>query len=551
MSVPVPRSFLLLFPVGAMLAVLGLWRCWGLSERGLLEHDEGHYLLATRTCRNIAVWGLRHRGFPDDPAALQALKDDFHRRGGTLYAAGKHGYIAALALISLPGGVSSSLALGFSWATGMLALLLAFLLFREIGGAGSDMRAGLLVMFGIGLSPLFGSLSREVGPMSLSLAMGLLGWWLLLRSVKKEKSGGWSFAPRAFLAGLALGYGFTCHYNLLPFLAGLLFAETLGAVLRGEGKQWTRRLLWICVGGLVIFALFQSATWLAERRLHAIYPKFRTYGNELFHQFFTYQTPMLGEQGVSEGARGWSTAALGYCVRVLRREGILPLLLLLFVLVGVLRAIRGGNHALLTPLVTFVFMLVFWVLHPWKIERSWGMMVVCGWILGGLYFFQKGTLEFGTSRIFDCLKLPVPFLLGALLFFHGAEMALRPWNTLWTQSCPIPSAARTALSYVKEHGGSITAASAAGSRAPLWKWALIEEGADAETAWALAAVDFSSFAAPDIVFVDPDTWRAAELSFTREAVARGRLVYGVRAENPPALYSVHDLRATSPAAANP
>lgn len=545
MSASSPRLPLLLFSVGAMLVTVGLWRFWGLPQRGLLEHDEGHYLLAARTCRNIVVWGVRHRGFPSDPAALQALKDDFHRRGGTLYAAGKHGYIAALALISLPTGVRSPLALGFSWAAGMLAVILAFLIMRESGVLENDARAGLVAMFGIGLSPLLGSLSREVGPMSLSLAMGLLGWWLLLRSARKENSGAMKLAPRAFLAGLALGYGFTCHYNLLPFITGLLIAETLGSVFRGEGKSWAVRLPWVCLGGLVIFALFQSVTWLAERRLQTVYPKFRNYGYELFHQFFTYQAPMLTEQSVGEGARGWGGAAWAYCGRILRREGIVPLALLLVVPWGALRAIRHKNHALFTPLITFLFMIGFWVMHPWKIERSWGMVVVCGWILGGLYLFGRDEADGRLSRLLDRLKRPAPFLLGALIFLHGAEMALRPWNVLWTQSCPIPEAARATLLYVREHGGSITAASAAGSRAPLWKWALIEEGGYDDTAPGLAAVDFSSFAAPDIVFVDPDTWRASEKAFPREAVARGRLVYGVRAENPPGGYFVHDLRQPS------
>jgi len=576
---------------------MGLWRGWGLGDRGLLEHDEGHNLLAARTYREVAAWVLHGGPLRSDAGELATIRDRLHRQGGTLYPAGKPGYVVLLALSSFVVGLGQNPALWMSWMGGMICLLLVPRILRE-WGAGGPLPVAIAVT-GIGMSPLVGGMSREVGGVIWALAFGMGGVWLFLcagtsdllvtaphHGSPKGNSDSESQISNsqseiadlrrasplrrrrliAFSAGLCLGYGFTCHYNLFPFLLAVFGADMARDLGRHRGAEQTpaqghwRRLLsrwaWVIAGGLTVFMLFEAATLTAQWRLHGVDSEYQNYSAELTRIVRTYQVPALEGGAVGEGTRGWGAVAWRYAAGVAWREGAVALAAAMASLVAALVLLGRGRRELLPPVVFLGMFVVFWILHPWKVERSWAMVVVAWALLAGCVVKHIPILAnyspVGGKETHDTLTVSVKEgrgrrallapLLGVFLAAHVLQLAFGPWNTLWTARSPIPEAVRQTLAYVARESGSIEANSAAKSLAPLWKWAVIEEGRRPELRPALDDVDFSLFGQPDIVFLDPRTWNDPDFPATKDEIATGRSIVRLHSRNPDWIVSAVDLR---------
>lgn len=580
-----------------LLAGVALWRGWGLNHRGLIEHDEGHNLLAARTYRDAIAWVAGGGPFRGDAAPLSEIRDRLHREGGTLYPAGKPGYVVLLAVSSFVTGQGQRPALWMSWLAGMICVALVPALLREWRCEGALPMT--IATVAIGASPLLGGLSREVGGVIWALAFGMIGLWFLLRAGSAEWEGRsgiirWRFRVTAFAAGLALGFGFTCHYNLLPLLVACFAADLArdfaDARKTGQAVRWkplSFRWCWAIAGGVAIYLVFQIGSMAAERRLRGVYPDYQNYTAELIRIVRTFQVPALEGKAVGEGTRGWGLAAWRYAGGVALREGALAFLGgLLAIAVTAVLLIRGGcrpaatggpahdphsshsshssdpSHSsnrvldLFSPAAFLAVPVVFWALHPWKVERSWGMIVVALALLAGCVAAQflaapssaaplRSSHDADAVRRLMSSRFPVA-VLGALIAVHLLLLAGGPWKRLWTQRSPIPEAVRLTLAHVAREGGSIQANSAGKSFAPLWKWSVIEEGRRPELQPAMRRVDFSRFDQPDIVFLDPRTWRDPDFPFTKEQVASAHRVVELHSVNPDWEVFAFDLRPDSP-----
>ncbi len=551
-----------------LLAVaLAIWRGVGLPSRGLLEHDEGHNLLAARTYREVLVWVVTGGPFDSDPQTLAHIRDTLHRQGGTLYPAGKPGYVALLAVGSLPVGLSQESALALSWMAGLVCILLAPLILRE-WGCRNPVAWGT-AMAGIGLSPLLGSLSREVGGGIWALTFGLLGLWLMLRSGTLSRESKKRRRVLASSAGVLLGIGFTCHYNLLPLLLAVFAADAARSwAMRSEagaeeGETSSARhsvrldLLarwpWAIGGGFTVFLFVQVATQIAETRLRPVYPEYTDYATELIRIVSTYQIPALTGGAVGEGVRGWGPAACGYGLKILWREGLVAVVAVGLALAFLIRrCARGKRRGALSPLVFLGVMAAFWFLHPWKVERSWGMLAAAAWLVVGAWisgFSREPDVPSDPAREKNPAgsrekKTHVSLYSWVIMAMalHAAFLIWGPWGTLWTQASPIPATVRQALAHLAENGGSIQANSAGKSFAPLWKWAVIEEGRRPELQPALDHVDFSRFDRPDIVFLDPRTWEDPDFPATKQDIVHARWSVVLESANPPWRVAAVDIR---------
>lgn len=544
--------------VALVFVLLGIWHGYGLSHRGILEHDEGHNLLAARTYRDVIVWVAHGGPWRTSQVELAELKDALHRQGGTLYPAGKPGYVIGLAVASLATGVSQNSALWLSWLAGMLLVALssyiAFVLYGRSHAAAS------IAMVGVGLSPLIGYLSREVGGTIWSMTFGAAGFALLLSANASAavETGEVTLAPvrkaRSVLAGLAFGYGFTCHYNLLPaigaaFVADLVFcaaildelhetpgASRLATALRARWKSYA-----LAVAGIILLITgFELVTLAAAQKLHAIYPKYQDYLGELVRIVGTYQLPALRGEAVGEGMRGWGIPALFYMDQVFMREGLL-ILGVLCVIVVPKRFVPGGP-ALWAPLTFFALLASFWLLHPWKVERSWGMLVIAMWLVAANLTRTNKNMSASSTEFWSKRKAI------ALLLLIGIHVFLvsRSWTKLWSARSPMPEVVDETLAYVNDHGGLIGADCASTSFAPLWKWTIIERGRNPQLAAALQHVDFSSFGKSEIVFTDPNTWHDPEFASRRKQIESSRNIASYGSHNPSWMLSSVDLRTTEP-----
>lgn len=347
----------------------------------------------------------------------------------------------------------------------------------------------------------------------------------------------------AALGGVCLGIAFTCHYNMLPWIMAVFIAEALRAGIAGEpcGK-WMRRLLFIAAGGLLVFAAVQIPTWLAEKRLAAIYPKFENYLEELIRIVRTYQIPALGADAApGEGRRGWGAEVWAYAWSVARKEGILGILA---PALGMILAIHGAirrRHESIPLLVFGAIVFSFWALHPWKVERSWGMLVLAAWIVAGIGWADLANFA-GAFSMAREKKALIVLILATALMIHALDLGFHSWGEIWRQKSPLPGAARAALAESARTGARITAASSGSSFAPLWKWTLIEEGRAPNLSPGLLHADFSSFAAPDLALIDPKTWAAPGFLWRREETASARLIYSAQSTQPPWRIEVRDMR---------
>jgi hypothetical protein len=532
-----------LFAYATLLILLAVLHGHNLSSRGILEHDEGHNLLAARTYSDVIRWIATGGPLHSSPQQLDALKNTLHRQGGTLYPAGKPGYVIGLAVASLIPGVSQSTGLWLAWAAGLLAVALSGYVARVLYGPKSY--APAVTMLGVGLSPLIGYLSREVGGTIWSIAFGLAGFALLLPplSIRQRRFP----RLRAFAAGVFFGYGFACHYNLLPAIAAAFLADLLHnssdasrtlpgiAALQLALRHRLQAYLFALTGIAVVLGGFEIVSLAAEHKLHTIYPKYQNYFAELVRIVGTYQLPALEGGAVNEGARGWGNGAFLYMLTHLLREGVLLLLVAGVILTALVR--RETLRPILPALGFFCVIAGFWVLHPWKLERSWGMLVIAGWLVA--------------ARFADMLRLSANLEFRKLVTVSalGINIAIvfRPWLELWAARSPIPEAVDETRAYVRQNGGMLDADCAGSSFAPLWKWTIIERARNPQMASALQYVDFSSFHSSTVVFTDPNSWRDPDFSKLRPRITNAHLITETTSRIPAWHLSAYDLRTSGTA----
>jgi hypothetical protein len=527
-----------LLSLAIFLVFLGVVHGYALSSRGILEHDEGHNLLAARTYTDVIRWVATGGPLHSSTEQLAGLKDTLHRQGGTLYPAGKPGYVVGLALASLVFGVSQATGLWLAWLAGVLVVALSGYVAFQLSGRGWV--AAAITMAGVGLSPLLGYLSREIGGTIWSMGFGLAGLALLLRSPCLRATQ--CARLRAVAAGALFGYGITCHYNLLPAIAAAFFADLLHTAAQDEHQQnifqLTRRALrhrvrtyaFALLGIAVVLGAFEVCSLVAEYKLHTIYPKYQNYLAELVRIVGTYQLPALHSAPTNEGVRGWGAAAWLYMGARFMQEGIL--LILLLVVAVTMAFSRTILRPVLPALAFFVVLLAFWLLHPWKLERSWGMLVVAGWLVGA------GMVQLLLERSSNGFRaIVLVAIVGATI-----QVVFRPWLVLWDACSPMPKVVDRTLAYVQQNGGFLDADCAGSSFAPLWKWTIIERARNPRLATALRHVDFSSFRSSTIVFTDPNSWRDPEFAVLRPAVAKRQPIARETSRFPAWHLSAFDLR---------
>jgi len=207
------------------------------------------------------------------------------------------------------------------------------------------------------------------------------------------------------------------------------------------------------------------------------------------------------------------------------------------------------RRRLLPALGFLIVPALFWILHPWKLERSWGSIVLAAWLLAAVAWpeitrrWRNGPPT--QKRTFIALGC-----LAALL--HILLLARGPWREIWTEHSPLGEAARDALAYVGDHGGAIYGSSVSASMGPVWKWMLIEASGEAARDPALARgwsrVDFSRFDKPEVVFIDPRTHLDPNFQAEPGKVARSLVVARRISLNPPWEVRVVDLRYPAAAA---
>lgn len=233
---------------------------WGLSGQNFFDPDEGYYLQGGKTFRAAAVYVWREAFGP----APGGFKDFLAAAGGDVPVGAKHGFLPLVGLAMLLLGVKPIAGQAVSVLAGLLGIMAVYHMARRLGPPG----AGLGAALALAVSALWLCLARSAYTNPAALALAL---WCLALHQESIESGGRRAWALALAAGALGGWGFTCHYSVMPFLLWALGVEVLvlawSRLAGGKTQRSPLPLLALAAGLLLVPAAIQAGTWLVQAHL--------------------------------------------------------------------------------------------------------------------------------------------------------------------------------------------------------------------------------------------------------------------------------------------
>ena len=262
-------------------------RFYNLNNRGIFDYDEAWYLLEGKTLYNTLQFTW-HKA-TEKKTEHRRLKDYLKERGTVPVTSFKPGHTLLVLLGLLCFGPNDYASFAVSALLGTLTVYLLYRLTARIYGPTVGILAGLI----LALSPFHIGYSRAGYAQANSLFFVALGLYLWVAQRGKESRG----ATRLFLSGCAVGYAFTCHFNLFTIPPLLLACETFYILKRRAYFSTTysriRRLATLGLGlGLPPF-LFELPARLL--RLAGRLPD----GQQTYFEQFLYRGRLAGELHLS------------------------------------------------------------------------------------------------------------------------------------------------------------------------------------------------------------------------------------------------------------
>lgn len=437
--------------ISFLLLGLGL-RAYNLNRRGIIEHDEGHYLLASQLYSRSAFWAVSQSpALRAGTAILKELRDAVIAEGGgtqNLTAKPMHYLVIAIALWI--GNFSDTATLIPSAFFGTLTLMVVFMLGRKMFG----ISVALLATLVLAVSAYHIFYSRSAIPQAGSVFFDCLGIYLYYRSTRRVDHE----LLLLFLAGLSIAVAFAFHYNLFwEFLAILLY----------EGWRWLepRQVYWkrlfVVLAGFAIPILgieliFQSIRFLLSRVAPTLLAglTFKTYFEQIDYQIhFNVE-------------RGFSPDLLFYPKLFWNWEGpLVCIILFLGLLLVAKRLLARRELADLIVLAQFCLPFILWNTNSSQYPRS---MVVA------LPFVALITAS-GLGESVKLIPAQTKYRNAALLLVTLAILVIGI-----SKSLPIvrgtsgyADAASQLRRYAETHPGTIVAKKELGlSTDPLWRFYL-------------------------------------------------------------------------------
>jgi 4-amino-4-deoxy-L-arabinose transferase-like glycosyltransferase len=233
-------------------------RFYKLADRGLLQSDEGASWLGARTQRAALDWVVgRVLG-----TERLSLREALLQRGGTNPTYAKVGHDALTVLASIPLGMHDYTILVVSAVLGSLTVLLVYFIGKRVyDGATGLVAAGVLAA--LNYHVVF---SRSGFSAAAAVFFVVLGFLLYLRSAERGR--------RAYLwlclAGLSIGYAFTCHYD--QFYPPLVFGafELIPFFRAGDRAAKLKRLLLFGLSMLAPLLAFEAVYGSAKYVVYAL-----------------------------------------------------------------------------------------------------------------------------------------------------------------------------------------------------------------------------------------------------------------------------------------
>lgn len=343
-----------------------------LADRGIYEYDEGWYLLESKSLYDTGAWVL---GLGADGTGL---KEHLRSQGNVPITSFKPGHNLNILIGFLLFGVSDFAGLLMSALFGAATVLVVFYIARELWGT----RAGTVAALVLAVSAFHIAYSRNAYAQADSTFFVALAALLWIRAHAQSRD------SLLVCAGLAVGYGFTCHYNvgLVPFI----FVALEAVMQRGRGAPQAARRL-----ALLSFAMLLPLLWfeLPGRLLREIGlapAGFHTY----IEQFFVRRTDRMA---ASLQLSPWvSTTVLE---RFLLTEGLFALAATLAGAVAAVKTMRREPRVSIV-LALGLIPLAFWLTVTKGVDIRYRVFLAAFPFLAVLagYGFDRLTGLFGSGR---------------------------------------------------------------------------------------------------------------------------------------------------------
>lgn len=324
-------------------------RFYRITDRGLMYHDEAHYLLSSRFYVQIGTWVWQNgQALAVGTKTLADLKEhvlELERVGGTMLQYGRPLHYLLIAITSFFVGFTDWTSLVLSATLGVLTIALVFL----VGTRFYDRSTGLLAAAILAVSPYHICYSRAGLSQLISAFLALLGIYLYYLSQRPGHHG----SRFLVLSGLVVGFAFTSHYNLFWEPAVLVGYELLTLKTHGIRKIVSRLGL-LSVAMLLPLLLFQVpfqiVSWVIRRSDVVVTMGFKTYFEQIYTGFtwkgygehlFDPTNPLFYVQlfWTLEGPIIFSLLALGLVMlgrSVLRHRSLVDIIMLSQFLVPIL-----------------------------------------------------------------------------------------------------------------------------------------------------------------------------------------------------------------------
>ena len=426
--------------LAAILCVAAILRFQGITDRGIFDYDEAWYLLEAKSLYDAGSFltGRLGGSIPPESGSLPAdLKGYIKARGTVPITSFKPGHNLVTVLGFAVFGVHDYALLVLSALCGVLTVLCVFHIGRDMFGP----KAGLVSALVLAVSAFHIGYSRSGYAQADSVFFVALGTWLWYRAYTQGPGLSWGL----FLAGLSIGFAFTCHYNtaLIPLI--LVAVEVLVCLVRGLGLSRLVKRLGLLGSGLLVPLLAFEIPGRVAKALGSAPDGFLTYTEQFFHRntHQAVENMRLTLKPMAVVLAGW-----------LDTEGAL---VLLAALLGIALSLRRLRHR---P-VEYALVLGLAVLPalPWLVMakgvdlrfRLFPVMFPGLSILSGVGFV---CLLECLGRIKAIRRVPSGVLVAALCGVLIGMGALRARPVLAARSTYREAADRL-LRYAADHGGTV------------------------------------------------------------------------------------------------
>lgn len=443
------------FGVIALFMILSLslvLRLVDLDKRGLIEHDEGGFVLSSQLYSRAGIWFYKNIfELQQGKATFGDLRTYLISVGGgtqTMVAKPLHYLIIGVALWA--GNFSDTPALMAQALFGVLTVFFLFLLGKEI----YDARLGLIASLFLAVSAYHIYYSRSVYSQLES------GFFLVLALLCYFKSTGSNPRPTLYLllGALAVGLAITTHYNLIWEIPLVLAYEAMFQFTRH--KLHVKRILYLCAGIIFPIAIFEIIFRLVAMTL-AKFPqalvagfRFRTYFEQISDQ-------------ISAGTKYTNAPDLLYYSKVIWNwEGAITTLLISFGFILVLARIWKKRELGDTIIMTqFAIPLFLWSVSSLQYPRNLVATLPFGALIGAIGLVTCASFIPTSEKYRNAILLATL----ALIVTTGIPKVL----SVVRGTSGYADAAEQLRRYAETHPGTIVAKNELGlSTDPIWRFYL-------------------------------------------------------------------------------